>query len=303
MAPNLGNMTDTQLADPDVDAPAEAPADQATNRPTFTITEAAAACAVSRKTITRKLVELADAGAAKDADGFWRIPVEALLSVGLHPGRSLPPATREPASPVLDLRPKPSVASAPVVKNPPEATEDVVTIRRDRWDDIRIRLARAEAESVERGRALDDARLALRALTAGPAPLHVANGSIPPVEPTPGPAAAVPATSESGAPGTSGEHSTPVPSLDQMPRPADDRVWDTLLPKPPVAPLGHQYPVQPGGHAPGYGRPLDPTATGGQAGVVPFADQSQYSTGYPQGGGAPVRPRPRRHWWGGRISE
>ncbi len=44
-----------------------------------------------------------------------------------------------------------------------------MTIPRDRWDDVRIRLARAEAEAAERALALADARLALRALTAGPA--------------------------------------------------------------------------------------------------------------------------------------
>ncbi len=47
---------------------------------------------------------------------------------------------------------------------------DSVTIPRDRWDDLRLRLARAEAEAAERALALADARLALRALTAGPHP-------------------------------------------------------------------------------------------------------------------------------------
>ncbi len=53
---------------------------QASTRPTFTITDAATSCSVSRKTITRKLPELAGHGAAKDEDGVWRIPVEALLA-------------------------------------------------------------------------------------------------------------------------------------------------------------------------------------------------------------------------------
>ena len=131
---------------------------QASSRPTFTITDAATACSVSRKTITRKLAELALHGAAKDDDGVWRIPVEALLAVGLHPGRSLPDSGHSPVRPV---------APAPV---PVRAVEqDTITIPRDRWDDVRIRLARAEAEASERGLALADARLALRALTAGPA--------------------------------------------------------------------------------------------------------------------------------------
>lgn len=129
---------------------------QSTARPTFTITDAAAACSVSRKTITRKLSDLSDHGAAKDDDGVWRIPVEALLAVGLHPGRSVPEVTSAPA------RPAPPAAPAPPIE------AETVTIPRDRWDDLRIRLARAEAEANERAAALADARLALRALTAGP---------------------------------------------------------------------------------------------------------------------------------------
>lgn len=142
-----------------VDAPAPA---SVSGRPTFTITDAAAACAVSRKTITRKLTDLADHGAAKDSDGVWRIPVEALLAVGLHPGRSL--SREAPAAPAAGATSQrmPSVAPDPVT--------DTVTIPRDRWDDLRIRLARAEAEAAERALALADARLALRALTAGPTP-------------------------------------------------------------------------------------------------------------------------------------
>ena len=127
-------------------------------RPMFTITDAATACSVSRKTITRKLPELAVHGAAKDDDGVWRIPVEALLAVGLHPGRSLSAVAPSAARPV----PPVPTASRP-------ADQDTVTISRDRWDDVRIRLARSEAEASERGLALADARLALRALTAGPA--------------------------------------------------------------------------------------------------------------------------------------
>jgi hypothetical protein len=145
------------------DAP-EQPAVEA-SRPSFTITDAATACGVSRKTITRKLGDLAEHGAAKDDDGIWRIPVEALLAAGLHPGRSLPQVTRP-------SRAAASPEAAPAATPPapaPAVAPDVVTIPRDRWDDMRIRLARAEAEAGERALALADARLALRALTAGPA--------------------------------------------------------------------------------------------------------------------------------------
>lgn len=140
--------------------------EQPTSRPTFTITDAAAACAVSRKTITRKLGDLALHGAAKDDDGIWRIPVEALLAVGLHPGRSLPAHSPRPATPPASAAPVTPTAPAPTM---PDTSAEVVTVPRQRWDDLRIRLARAEAEAAERALALADARLALRALTAGPA--------------------------------------------------------------------------------------------------------------------------------------
>ncbi len=143
--------------DREQDVPPDVAGAPSSTRPTFTITDAATSCSVSRKTITRKLPELAGHGAAKDDDGVWRIPVEALLAVGLHPGRSLPEGA---SSAPRQVAPAPLPVRA--------AEQDTITIPRDRWDDVRIRLARAEAEASERGLALADARLALRALTAGP---------------------------------------------------------------------------------------------------------------------------------------
>ena len=71
-------------------------------RPTFTITEAATACSMSRKTITRKLPELASNGAAKDQDGVWRIPWRhSWRWVCTQAGRChhLPVASPRPAAP------------------------------------------------------------------------------------------------------------------------------------------------------------------------------------------------------------
>ncbi len=157
-----------------------------TNRPSFTITDAAVACAVSRKTITRKLPELAGHGAAKDEDGVWRIPVEALLAVGLRPGRSLPDATPATTRPVAA---RPTTARH---QSGPPVSQDTITIARDRWDDLRIRLARAEAEASERALALADARLALRALTAGPARSASTSNSAPTSDSQTGPTVVVP---------------------------------------------------------------------------------------------------------------
>lgn len=154
------------------------------NRPTFTITDAASACGVSRKTITRKLADLGEHGAAKDDDGIWRIPVEALLAIGMHPGRSLTVSSHPAKQLTRDVpagAPLPRPAEQPQVQAP-----DVVNVPRAHWDDLRIRLARAEAQASERSLALADARLALRALTAGPtvAPatmVPAAASSVPPI--------------------------------------------------------------------------------------------------------------------------
>lgn len=186
------------------------------SRPSFTITDAATACAVSRKTITRKLPELALSGAAKDDDGIWRIPVEALLAVGLHPGRSVPdeqPARVERAADPVAARP-----------DRPAPGPEMVTIPRDRWDDVRIRLARAEAEAAERALALADARLALRALTAGPSR---APGAAASTGPEPGsPQVSTPQSSGSSGPIALGGSDQSVASTDPGPTRAPEAASD-----------------------------------------------------------------------------
>lgn len=242
----------------------------ATIRPTFTITDAATACSVSRKTITRKLPELAGHGAAKDDDGVWRIPVEALLAVGLHPGRSLPQVT----APVRPSAPAPSHARP--------ADPETVTISRDRWDDVRIRLARAEAEASERGLALADARLALRALTAGPLPSPAAP-SIP--EETV-------ALSESGAPEAAdfqGAHG-PRPMGQEFGAPVvlGSRGSPTAAPR---------YATVPNADVPGPAGSGGPAATGAEPApgdVVAARNLAARTGGYVPAVAAPAK---KRRWW------
>ncbi len=68
-------------------------------RPTFTVSQAADLCQVSRKSVTRRMSALQAHGAAKDSLGQWVIPVEALLAVGLRPGRPSGPTQGEPGPP------------------------------------------------------------------------------------------------------------------------------------------------------------------------------------------------------------
>jgi hypothetical protein len=260
-------------ADPRSQATAEAVPGAAPTRPTFTITEAATACSVSRKTITRKLPEFAGHGAAKDDDGVWRIPVEALLAVGLHPGRSLP-------SPI-------TVGARPVAPPPapmPPVAQDTVTIPRDRWDDVRLRLARAEAEAAERGLALADARLALRALTAGPlrapepqgpAPILAPHPQGPPTVPATGGGSAAPAgLAAGGAHGAGPALTTSVGLGGEVASGSTGLVAETLNPGP----------VAPDSTAPAEAVPAD---------VVAARNLAARTGGYVPAG-APVR---KRRWW------
>jgi hypothetical protein len=236
-------------------------------RPTFTITDAAAACSVSRKTITRKLPELAGHGAAKDDDGVWRIPVEALLAVGLHPGRSL-----QGAAAPAPKRPAPSPTPARVVER------DTVTVSRDRWDDLRIRLARAEAEASERALALADARLALRALTAGPGHGSAGAGTAPGGITSPrtlGPAPDVEA---------------PVPPVLAGPAPA------RVTPMPAGQGQTSAAPASPGTVNPG---PANPVAPSSAAEAEPDEVVAARNLAARTGGYVPAAPAPakKRRWW------
>jgi predicted DNA-binding transcriptional regulator YafY len=68
-------------------------------RVVFSVSEAAKACRVDRKTITRKMDQLETAGAYKDDSGYWQIPVASLEEVGLRPGRPTPAPADTPKEP------------------------------------------------------------------------------------------------------------------------------------------------------------------------------------------------------------
>lgn len=142
-------MVTTEAAHGDArDEPAGPPA-----RPLLTITEAARAAGKDRRTVRRWLQEGRLAG-ANQVDGRWLIPVEGLLGAGVHLYGARPPAGppdgERPPGGVLDtLREELAAAQA-----------------RAREAEARARMAEALAD--ERRRALDDLRLAPRALAPGP---------------------------------------------------------------------------------------------------------------------------------------
>lgn len=124
-------------------------------RPRLTITEAARAAGKHRNSIRRRL----DAGqfpnAQKNPVGVVEIPVEDLLAAGLELNRPAPPA------PAVQAHETPEVDRL-----------------REQVQELEHRAELAEALASERERALDDLRVALRALGPGeptltPAPVGV----------------------------------------------------------------------------------------------------------------------------------
>ena len=73
-------MTDASDTPTEDDAPT---ADTSLTRPELTVSEAARACSVDRRTIGRRLRADAFPNAHKLEDGTWRIPVPDLIAAGL----------------------------------------------------------------------------------------------------------------------------------------------------------------------------------------------------------------------------
>ena len=133
LVPDKVSTDSAQLQDEAPDRTAAKPA-----AVTLTISEAARACAVNRRTIRHHRQAGDFPGAFKDQDGMWRIPMEDLEWVGLHP----------------DLG---RVAEEPVAASKIDLLRTEVAV-------LRERLRAAELISMEREKRIDDLRLILRLL-------------------------------------------------------------------------------------------------------------------------------------------
>ena len=129
-------------------------------RPSLTVTEAADATGKSRRTLGRLLDAGRLDGAHRDDVGTWRIPVDALLAVGLHLH-----APSSPADASDDVAPIASTSTP--LPAPPMSPDELAAVRAE-LADWRRRAEVAEAIATERAAALDDVRAALRMLTAAP---------------------------------------------------------------------------------------------------------------------------------------
>ena len=130
------------------------------NQMTLTIRQASEACRVHRRTIMRRLEAGTLPNARRGAAGEWRIPVTDLIAAGLKPS---PHGS-------ADKQLRPDEAGQVQRRNDMKADAiDSIALNEMAAEvaDWRRRAEVAEAIAAERGHALEDARLALRALTAG----------------------------------------------------------------------------------------------------------------------------------------
>ena len=128
-----------------------------TERPEFTIAEAATACGVSAKTIRRRVQNDAFPNAHRTGRGPWLIPVEDLLADGLQPGKPSPPdAVEEPE---------------PAVANKVDADLAELARLREQNAELRRRAEVAEAIAQERERTIETQATALKMIEAAPAPV------------------------------------------------------------------------------------------------------------------------------------
>lgn len=141
--------------------------------------EAAAVCAVSVRTLQRRLPALESAGAWKDASGQWHITLDALRAAGMAPGR--PTAPDRHRSTASDTGTRQHDTAGVLARQ--QAELDHAHREAAEW---RRRAELAEALAAERARTIDAQALALRALTTStPRTLHADPTPTPAPEPPP----------------------------------------------------------------------------------------------------------------------
>jgi hypothetical protein len=153
----------------------------------YSATQAANVCQVSLRTVQRRIPQLEAAGAWKDADGKWCIPVEAMATAGLSPGRPTPPD-----KPLRQQLRQPNLSQDMSHDTKSEAETAEWRLRADlevaQW---RRRAEVAEALAAERERVIAAQALALKMLEAAPPTAPHSPPPTPPAAPEPSPDPAI----------------------------------------------------------------------------------------------------------------
>lgn len=117
----------------------------------FTAGDAARACGVARTTISRAAAAGRIAGAERDEDGAWTLPLSGLLAAGFNPGRPSPPEDEKP-------------------RDRDDYTQDRVRQLEAELAVQHMRANAAETLAAERAERIVDLRQALRQLEQGKQP-------------------------------------------------------------------------------------------------------------------------------------
>ncbi len=144
----------------------------------YTATEAAKLCGVSLRTVQRKSAQLEAAGAWKDTSGQWQIPMAAMRTSGLVPGRPTGPDTAPSTSRDKSGRQHDSSDKVTAIIAQYKVTEQYMAQQLSEW---RRRAEVAEVQAAERQKIIDIQDRALRVL-------EEAAAAAAPTPPTPPPA-------------------------------------------------------------------------------------------------------------------
>ncbi len=165
----------TDPAQPTVTLPGDLGQTGVATRPRLTLSAAAAACAVSRSTLRRRLTQGAFPNAVRDADGAWTVPVGDLLAAGLRV--NAPRVSSEQGQPVAVSRladPAHRPRAGPVEQGHPGEGEQALAARVVELERAlavaQTRADGAERLAAERAARIEDLRGALRMLEAAPRP-------------------------------------------------------------------------------------------------------------------------------------
>ena len=134
--------------------------------PVLGLAEAAKACNVSLSTIRRRRAELLAMGATSDARG-WRIPIPALIELGLMDRTTAPTDTLRKPSEAPSAHGMTPVMTPPA-DSPSDDPSELLEELRSRLAEAEQRAAVAEAVAAERERVISAQAQALRMLEAGP---------------------------------------------------------------------------------------------------------------------------------------
>jgi|GEM_PF-6755068 len=148
----------------------------------YTATEAAKLCGVSLRTVQRKSAQLEAAGAWKDTSGQWHIPMAAMRTSGLTPGR---PTGPDPTPRDTSVRQHDSSDSVTAIIARYRATEQNMAGQLAEW---RRRAEVAEVQAAERQKIIEIQDRALRMLeeAAAASVIHRESPEPPPApEPSP----------------------------------------------------------------------------------------------------------------------